>query len=139
MNNIISFNPNIIFEKIKKIDNTYDLLTEIFSDNISSVNEPNFKYFIITLFLQKKNIQLSFQEIWRLFKVLISINPNIIKDESETNELYSVCLKNCVKMLLKGLNDLNFEKNLGFKNKEISVMFDYLFSLPLVKHYINIL
>ena len=137
MNNIISFNPNIIFEKIKKIDNTYDLLTEIFSDNISSVNEPNFKYFIITLFLQKKNIQLSFQEIWRLFKVLISINPNIIKDESETNELYAVCLKNCVKMLLKGLNNLNFDKSLGFKNKEISVMFDYLFSLPLVKHYIN--
>ena len=137
MNNIISFNANIIFEKIKTIDNTYDLLTEIFSDNICSVNEPNFKYFIITLFLQKKNIQLSFQEIWKLFKVLISINPNIIKDESETNELYAVCVKNCVKMLLKGLNNLNFEINFGFKNNEVSVMFDYLFSLPLVKHYIN--
>ena len=68
MNNIISFNANIIFEKIKTIDNTYDLLTEIFSDNICSVNEPNFKYFIITLFLQKKIFNYHFKRYGNYLK-----------------------------------------------------------------------
>ena len=137
MNDLIAFKANIIFEKIKKIDNCNDLVTEIYNDDINFIQEPNLKYFILTLFFQK-NSQLPFNEVWRLFKILISVNPNIVKEQSETNEMYAVCLKNCTKLLLKAINNLNIEKNFGFKNKEISSTFDFLFSLPLVKHYINL-
>lgn len=138
MNKNVSLNANLILEKIKKIDNTYDLLTEIFSNNINYEQDPNIKYFILTIFLQKKNIQLSFKEVWCLFKVLVSINDKLIKEKSETNELYALCLENCTKLLFKALTNLNIDKNFGFNNKEIHILFDFLFSLPLVKHFINL-
>ena len=137
MNNYIPSNINIILEKIKKIDNTSDLLTEIFNDNINHIQEPNFKYFILTIFFQK-NPQLPIDDIWMLFKVLVSVNQNIIKEKKEFNELYVLCLKNCVNLLLNSLTNINIEKNYGFKNNEISVLFDFLFSLPLIKHFINL-
>ena len=137
MNDIIAFKAKVIFEKIKKIDNSYDLLTEIYNDNINCIKEPNLKYFILTIFFHK-NSQLPFNEVWKLFKVLISVNPNILKEQSENNEMFAVCLKNCTKLLLNAINNLNIDKNFGFKNKEISSTFDFLFSLPLVKYYINL-
>ena len=137
-NNNMTFDIIKILEKINKIDSTYDLLSEIFSDNINYASEPNLKYFILSKFFIK-NSQLSFDETWKLFKVLISVNPNIIKDKNENNNLYALSLKNCVQLLLQGLTNLNIDKNFDFKNKEISSLFDFLFSIPLVKHFINLI
>lgn len=53
MNNSLSSNANIILEKVKRIDNAYDLLTEIFSDNSNYIKDPNLKYFIIAYFSKK--------------------------------------------------------------------------------------
>ena len=136
MNNFIPSNIITILEKIKKIDNASDLLTEIFNDSINFSEEPNLKYFILSIFFQK-NIQLPVNDIWMLFKVLVSVNHNLIKENSESNELYALCLKNCVNLLLNALTNINIEQNSGFKNNEISFLFDFLFSLPLVKHFIN--
>ena len=129
--------PNKILEKIKKIENTYDLLSEMFSNDITNEKDYNFKYFILTIFFQRKSTQLSFYEVWKLFKVLVSVNDNLIKEKSDTNELYAICLENCAKLLLKGLINLKIDTNFGFKNEEINVLFDFLFSLPLVKHFVN--
>ena len=137
-NNNMTFDIIKILEKINKIDSTYDLLSEIFSDNINYASEPNLKYFILSKFFIK-NSQLSFDETWKLFKVLISVNPNIIKDKNENNNLYALSLKNCVQLLLQGLTNVNIDKNFDFKNKEISSLFDFLFSIPLVKHFINLI
>ena len=137
MTNSVYSNTNIaIFEKIKKIENVNDLLTELFNDGINNSQGPSIKYFILNLFFQRK-AQLTFNETWKLYKVLISLNPNIIKEKSETNELYSLSLKSCTKLLFKSLINLNLEQNFGFKNKDISMMFDFLFSLPIIKHFIN--
>ena len=137
MSNSFNSNSNIaLFEKIKKIENINDLLTELFSDNLNNTQEPSIKYFILNLFLQRK-IKITLNEAWKLFKVLLSINPNIIKEKSETNELYALSLKGCINLLLKELMNLNLEQNFGFKNKDISMMFDFIFSLPIIKHFIN--
>ena len=137
MNNYESIKQNKILENIKKIDNIYDLLTAIFNNNIVNENEPSLKYFILTIFLQRKNILLSFSEVWKLFKVLVSVNDKLIKEKSETNELYAISLEFCVKLLLKGLTNLKIDKNFGFKNEEINELFDFLFSFPLINHFIN--
>ena len=136
MNNFIPSNIITLLEKIKKIDNASDLLTEIFNDSINFSEEPNLKYFILSIFFQK-NVQLPVNDIWMLFKVLVSVNHNLIKENSESNELYALCLKNCVNLLLNTLTNINIEQNSGFKNNEISFLFDFLFSVPLVKHFIN--
>ena len=136
MNNFIPSNIITLLEKIKKIDNASDLLTEIFNDSINFSEEPNLKYFILSIFFQK-NVQLPVNDIWMLFKVLVSVNHNLIKENSESNELYALCLKNCVNILLNALTNINVEQNSGFKNNEISFLFDFLFSVPLVKHFIN--
>ena len=136
MNNFIPSNIITILEKIKKIDNTSDLLTEIFNDSINFSQEPNLKYFILTIFFQK-NAQLPIDDIWMLFKVLVSVNSNLIQESSESNELYALCLKNCVNLILNSLKNINIEQISGFKNNEISFFLDFLFSLPLVKHFIN--
>ena len=137
MNNNTYIKPNKILEKIKKIENTYDLLSEMFSNDITNEKDYNFKYFILTIFFQRKSTQLSFYEVWKLFKVLVSVNDNLIKEKSDTNELYAICLENCAKLLLKGLINLKIDTNFGFKNEEINVLFDFLFSLPLIKHFVN--
>ena len=107
MTNSVYSNTNIaIFEKIKKIENVNDLLTELFNDGINNSQGPSIKYFILNLFFQRK-AQLTFNETWKLYKVLISLNPNIIKEKSETNELYSLSLKSCTKLLFKSLKILD--------------------------------
>ena len=127
MNNFIPPNIITILEKIKKIDNTSDLLTEIFNDSINFSQEPNLKYFILTIFFQK-NAQLPIDDIWMLFKVLVSVNSNLIQESSESNELYALCLKNCVNLILNSLKNINIEQISGFKNNEISFFLDFLFS-----------
>ena len=138
MNNFPPFDIAKIIEKVNKINNTYELLNEIFSDNLSYITEPNLKYFFISRFFIK-NVQLSFNEVWKLFKVLISVNPNLIQEKIENNNLYAICLKNCAQLLFKGVTNIIIDENFGFKNKEISSLFDYLFSIPLVKHFINLI
>ena len=142
--NKITMNQNIadnidvalINEKIINIDNTYDLITEVFSDDIFNEKEQRNKYFIFSTFLLH-NIQFPFQEIWRLFKIILSVNPNIIREKTENNKYFSYCIKLCIKLIHKSINNLNFEKNLGFKCKEVPALFDFLFSFPLIKHFIN--
>ena len=138
MNQNIPENLDISFikEKMVNIDNTYDLITEIFSDNLFNEKEQRTKYFIFSTFLLH-NIQFPFQEIWRLFKIILSINPNITREKTESNKYFGYCIKLCVKLLHKSINNLNLEKNLGFKCKEVPALFDFLFSFPLIKHFIN--
>ena len=137
MNTSSTLNIHKLFEKVKKIDNTYDLLTEIYKDNVNTEKDPNIKYFLLTAFFQRKNTQLSLNEIWRLFKVLVAVNDKMIKENKETNELYALSLEHCAKLLFQNISNLNIDKNFGFKNIEINILFDFLFSFPLVKHYIN--
>jgi hypothetical protein len=137
MNTGSTLNIHKLFEKVKKIDNTYDLLTEIYKDNASTEKDPNIKYFLLTVFFQRKNTQLSLNEIWRLFKVLVAVNDKMIKENKETNELYALSLEHCAKLLFQNISNLNIDKNFGFKNIEINILFDFLFSFPLIKHYIN--
>ena len=138
MNQNIADNIDValINEKIINIDNTYDLITEVFSDDIFNEKEQRNKYFIFSTFLLH-NIQFPFQEIWRLFKIILSVNPNIIREKTENNKYFSYCIKLCIKLIHKSINNLNFEKNLGFKCKEVPALFDFLFSFPLIKHFIN--
>ena len=128
----------LIFDKTRNIDNTYDLITELFSDTIFNEKEQSVKYYVFSMFLLK-NIKFPFQEIWRLFKIIISINPNMTKEQTETNKYFGNCLKLCVKFLHKSISTLNFDKNIGFKSKDVPAIFDFLFSFPLMKHYINLI
>ena len=127
---------SLINEKIINIDNTYDLITKVFSDNIFNEKEQRNKYYIFSTFLLH-NFQFPFQEIWRLFKIILSVNPNIIREKTENNKYFGLCIKLCIKLIYNSINDLNFEKNLGFKCKEVPALFDFLFSFPLIKHFIN--
>ena len=69
---------SFINDKTRSIDNTYDLISEIFSDNMCKEGEHRTKYFIFSTFLLH-NIKFPFNEIWRLFKVILAINPNITR------------------------------------------------------------
>ena len=133
-----NFDVSLINEKIINIDNTYDLISEIFTDNIFNEKEQRNKYFIFSTFLLN-HIQFPFNEIWRLFKIILSINPNITREKTENNKYFGFCIKLCVKLLHKSINNLNLDKNLGFKCKEVPVIFDLLFSFPLIKHFINLI
>ena len=44
-----------------------------------------------------------------------------------------------VKLFHKSITNLNLDKNLGFKCKEVPAIFDFLFSFPLIKHFINLI
>ena len=133
-----NFDVSLINEKIINIDNTYDLISEIFTDNIFNEKEQRNKYFIFSTFLLN-HIQFPFNEIWRLFKIILSINPNITREKTENNKYFGFCIKLCVKLLHKSINNLNLDKNLGFKCKEVPAIFDLLFSFPLIKHFINLI
>ena len=133
-----NFDVSLINEKIINIDNTYDLISEIFTDNIFNEKEQRNKYFIFSTFLLN-HIQFPFNEIWRLFKIILSINPNITREKTENNKYFGFCIKLCVKLLHKSINNLNLDKNLGFKCKEAPAIFDLLFSFPLIKHFINLI
>ena len=133
-----NFDVSLINEKIVNIDNTYDLISEIFTDNIFNEKEQRNKYFIFSTFLLN-HIQFPFNEIWRLFKIILSINPNITREKTENNKYFGFCIKLCVKLLHKSINNLNLDKNLGFKCKEVPAIFDLLFSFPLIKHFINLI
>ena len=137
MNKNQNMNTYKIFDKIKKVDNTYDLLTEIYKDNIYDEEDPNLKYFILAVFLQRKNGQLSLNELWRLFKVIVALNDKIIKEKKETNELYTLSLIHCIKLFHQNLQSLKIDDNFGFKNIEINIFFDFFFSFPLIKHFVN--
>ena len=50
MNTGSTLNIHKLFEKVKKIDNTYDLLTEIYKDNANTEKDPNIKYFLLTVY-----------------------------------------------------------------------------------------
>ena len=132
-----SLNTLKLFEKLKKIDNTYDFLTEMFKDSVNSEKDPDIKYFLLTAFFQRKSEQLSLNEIWGFFKVLVAVNDKIIKENKESNELYALSLEHCIKIFFNCISNLNIDKNFGFKNIEINVLFDFLFSFPVVRHYIN--
>ena len=129
---------SFINDKTRSIDNTYDLISEIFSDNMCKEDEHRTKYFIFSTFLLH-NIKFPFNEIWRLFKVILAINPNITREKTETNKYFGNCVKLCVKLLHKSITNLNLEKNFGFKCKEVPAIFDFLFSFPLMKHFINLI
>ena len=129
---------SLISDKIINIDNTYDLISELFSEKIYNEKEQKIKYFIFSTFLLK-NIQFPFQEIWRLLKVLLAINPNLKKEKTENNKYFGCCIKLCVKLLHRSITNLNFEKNFGFKCKEVPAIFDFLFSYPLLIHFINLI
>ncbi len=133
-----NFDVSLINEKIINIDNTYDFISEIFTDNIFNEKEQRNKYFIFSTFLLN-HIQFPFNEIWRLFKIILSINPNITREKTENNKYFGFCIKLCVKLLHKSINNLNLDKNLGFKCKEVPAIFDLLFSFPLIKHFINLI
>ena len=133
-----NFDVSLINEKIINIDSTYDLISEIFTDNIFNEKEQRNKYFIFSTFLLN-HIQFPFNEIWRLFKIILSINPNITREKTENNKYFGFCIKLCVKLLHKSINNLNLDKNLGFKCKEVPAIFDLLFSFPLIKHFINLI
>ena len=129
---------SFINDKTRNIDNTYDLISEIFSDNMCKEEEHRTKYFIFSTFLLH-NIKFPFNEIWRLFKVILAINPNITREKTETNKYFGNCVKLCVKLMHKSITNINLEKNLGFKCKEVPAIFDFLFSFPLMKHFINLI
>ena len=133
-----NFDLSLINNKIINIENTYDLISEIFSDNIYNEKDQRVKYFIFSSFLLN-NIQFPFQEIWRLFKIILSTNPNLTHEKAENNKYFAYCLKLCAKLFHKSITNLNFEKNLGFKCKEVPAIFDFLFSFPLIKHFINLI
>ena len=138
MNQENNLDLSLINDKTKNIDNTFDIITELFSDNLFNEKEPGVKYFIFSTFLLK-NIKFPFQEIWRLFKIIISINPNITMEKTECNKYFGYCLKLCTKLLHKSISNLNLDKDVGFKCKEVPALFDFFFSFPLVKHYINLI
>ena len=69
MNQENNLDLSLINDKTKNIDNTFDIITELFSDNLFNEKEPGVKYFIFSTFLLK-NIKFPFQEIWRLFKIV---------------------------------------------------------------------
>ena len=127
-----------INDKTRNMENTYDLISELFGNYLFNKKEERTKYFIFSTFILQ-NIKLPFPEIWRLFKIILSINPNITRDKTENNKYFGLCVKLCVKLFHKSINNLNFEKNLGFKCKEVPAIFDFLFSFPLIKHYINLI
>ena len=137
---MIQENLNLAFinDKIRNMENAYDLISEIFSDNLYKIEEQRTKYFIFSTFLLQ-NINFPFQEVWRLFKIIIAINPKITREKTENNKYFGNCVKLCVKLLHKSITNLNFEKNLGFKCKEVPAFFDFLFSYPLIKHFINLI
>ena len=72
-----------------------------------------------------------------MFKVLVAVNNKIIKEKKETNELYALSLEDFVKLLFQNITKLNIDKNSGFENIDINTVFDFLFSFPLFKHFIN--
>ena len=127
-----------INDKTRNMENTYDLISELFGNYLFNEEEERTKYFIFSTFLLQ-NIKFPFPEIWRLFKIILSINPNITRDKTENNKYFGLCVKLCVKLFHKSINNLNLEKNLGFKCKEVPAIFDFLFSFPLIKHYINLI
>ena len=127
-----------INDKTRNMENTYELISELFGNYLFNEEEEMTKYFIFSTFLLQ-NIKFPFPEIWRLFKIILSINPNITRDKSENNKFFGLCVKLCVKLFHKSINNLNLEKNLGFKCKDVPAIFDFLFSFPLIKHYINLI
>ena len=127
-----------INDKTRNMENTYDLISELFGNYLFNEEEERTKYFIFSTFLLQ-NIKFPFPEIWRLFKIILSINPNITRDKTENNKYFGLCVKLCVKLFHKSINNLNLDKNLGFKCKEVPAIFDFLFSFPLIKHYINLI
>jgi len=127
-----------INDKTRNMENTYDLISELFGNYLFNEEEERTKYFIFSTFLLQ-NIKFPFPEIWRLFKIILSINPNITRDKTENNKYFGLCVKLCVKLFHKSISNLNLEKNLGFKCKEVPAIFDFLFSFPLIKHYINLI
>ena len=127
-----------INDKTRNMENTYELISELFGNYLFNEEEEMTKYFIFSTFLLQ-NIKFPFPEIWRLFKIILSINPNITRDKSENNKFFGLCVKLCVKIFHKSINNLNLEKNLGFKCKDVPAIFDFLFSFPLIKHYINLI
>ena len=127
-----------INDKTRNMENTYDLISELFGNYLFNEEEERTKYFIFSTFLLQ-NIKFPFPEIWRLFKIILSINPNITRDKTENNKYFGLCVKLCVKLFHKSINNFNLEKNLGFKCKEVPAIFDFLFSFPLIKHYINLI
>ena len=133
-----NFDVSIISDKIINIDNTYDLISELFTEKIYTEKEHRIKYFIFSTFLLK-NIQFPFEEIWRLYKVLLAINPNLKKEKTENNKYFGCCLKLCTKILHKTVMNLNLEKKFGFQCEDVSAIFDFLFSFPLLKHFINLI
>ncbi len=133
-----NLNVTFINDKTRNMENTYDLISELFGNYLFNEEEERTKYFIFSTFLLQ-NIKFPFPEIWRLFKIILSINPNITRDKTENNKYFGLCVKLCVKLFHKSINNLNLEKNLGFKCKEVPAIFDFLFSFPLIKHYINLI
>ena len=127
-----------INDKTRNMENTYDLISELFGNYLFNEEEERTKYFIFSTFLLQ-NIKFPFPEIWRLFKIILSINPNITRDKTENNKYFGLCVKLCVKLFHKSITNLNLDKNLGFKCKEVPAIFDFLFSFPLIKHYINLI
>lgn len=124
-----------IIKKVKKINDINQLSNEIFNDKIMEIHEPNLKYFVLNQFLEKNN-QISIEKVWIVFKILIAINPNIIKHKNEENELYALCIKKCISIFLKKITEFSLNINSNFQNKEIQVLFDFLFCLNTVKEYI---
>ena len=127
-----------INDKTRNLENTYDLISELFGNYLFNEEEERTKYFIFSTFLLN-NIKFPFQEIWRLFKIILSINPNITREKTESNKYFGNCVKLCVKLFHKSITNLNLDKNLGFKCKEVPAIFDFLFSFPLIKHFINLI
>ena len=127
-----------INDKTRNLENTYDLISELFGNYLFNEEEERTKYFIFSTFLLN-NIKFPFQEIWRLLKIILSINPNITREKTESNKYFGNCVKLCVKLFHKSITNLNLDKNLGFKCKEVPAIFDFLFSFPLIKHFINLI
>lgn len=135
-NNQDDLDVSFITNNAINIDNMYEFISMLFENNEYDEDEQRKKYFMLSTFLLN-NIQVPFNEMWRIFKIILAINPNITKEKTEKNKYFGIVVKLCVKFLHKSILNINLEKNSGFKCKEAPAIFDFFFSFPLIKHFIN--
>ena len=105
-NNQDDLDVSFITNNAINIDNVYEFISTLFKNNEYDEDEQRKKYFKLSTFLLN-NIQVPFNEMWRIFKIILAINPNITKEKTEKNKYFGIVVKLCVKFLHKSILNIN--------------------------------